>query len=37
MLIDCGCTPLAPHAIEYQADIVGLTLLNNTVIPVQCT
>ena len=33
----CGCTPLAPHAIEYNGDIVGLTLVNNTVIPVQCT
>lgn len=33
----CGCTALAPHAIEYNADIVGLSLINNTVTPVNCT
>ena len=33
----CGCTALAPHAIEYNPDIVNLLLLNNTVIPKECT
>lgn len=33
----CGCTALAPHAIEYNPDIVGLQLLNNTVTPQKCT
>lgn len=33
----CGCTPIAPHAIEYNPDIVGLVLVNNTVEPVSCT
>ena len=32
----CGCTTLAPHAIEYNPDIVGLKLVNNTVYPSQC-
>lgn len=36
VLRGCGCTALAPHAIEYNADIVGLVLLNNTVIPEEC-
>jgi len=35
-LIDCGCTALAPHAIEYNPDIVGLSLVNNTVLPSEC-
>ena len=33
----CGCTALAPHAIEYNPDIVGLQLRNNTVLPASCT
>ena len=37
VLRGCGCTTLAPHAIEYNADIVGLQLLNNTVFPTSCT
>jgi hypothetical protein len=37
VLRGCGCSANAPHAIEYNADIVGLTLLNNTVLPANCT
>ena len=33
----CGCTALAPHAIEYDPDIVGLRMINNTVTPEKCT
>ena len=33
----CGCTALAPHAIEYNPDIFGLQLINNTVLPASCT
>lgn len=36
-LRDCGCTTLAPHAIEYNPDITGLSLVNNSVTPVNCT
>ena len=36
VLRDCGCTALAPHAIEYNEDIVGLVLHNNTVYPAHC-
>jgi len=32
----CGCSANAPHAIEYNDDIVGLTLVNNTVLPPNC-
>ena len=37
VLRGCGCSANAPHAIEYNADIVGLTLVNNTVLPSNCT
>ena len=37
VLRGCGCQPNTPHAIEYNPDIVGLTLVNNTVSPVGCT
>ena len=37
VLRGCGCTANAPHAIEYDADIEGLVLVNNTVIPAKCT
>ena len=36
-LLGCGCAPLVAHAIEYNPDIVGLVLVNNTVTPPQCT
>lgn len=37
VLRGCGCSANAPHAIEYNPDIVGLTLINNTVFPASCT
>jgi hypothetical protein len=37
VLRGCGCSANAPHAIEYDADIVGLVLRNNTVYPANCT
>jgi hypothetical protein len=37
VLRGCGCTTLAPHAIEYNEDIIGLVLDNNTVYPADCT
>lgn len=37
VLRGCGCSANAPHAIEYNADIVGLVLRNNTVLPANCT
>jgi hypothetical protein len=37
VLRGCGCSANAPHAIEYDADIVGLVLINNTVLPANCT
>ena len=37
VLRGCGCSANAPHAIEYDADIVGLTLINNSVFPPSCT
>lgn len=35
-LIDCGCTTLGPHAIEYNPDIVGLRVENCSVVPAAC-
>ena len=37
ILRGCGCTANTPHAIEYNPDIVGLVLRNNTVLPANCT
>lgn len=37
VLRGCGCSANAPHAIEYNPDIVGLTLINNSVYPQNCT
>ena len=37
VLRGCGCSANAPHAIEYNPDIVGLVLVNNTVYPANCT
>ncbi len=37
VLRGCGCSANAPHAIEYNDDIVGLVLVNNTVLPANCT
>jgi hypothetical protein len=37
VLRGCGCSANAPHAIEYNTDIIGLVLVNNTVYPANCT
>ena len=36
VLRGCGCSANAPHAIEYNPDIIGLRLVNNTVLPANC-
>jgi hypothetical protein len=37
VLRGCGCSANAPHAIAYNPDIVGLRLINNSVLPKNCT
>ena len=37
VLRGCGCSANAPHAIAYPSDIVGLRLINNSVLPKNCT